>query len=77
MTGKICQRIVHQASNCIVVKKSEVSKIVACAYQETKGDGAVKLKIHTCYQYTGISRRIIQANLNSRKQSECPPSFPE
>ena len=70
MAGKICQRIVHKASNCIVVKKSEVSKIVDCAYQETKGDGAVKLKIHTSYQCTGISRRIIQANLNSMKQNQ-------
>ena len=70
MAGKICQRIVHKASNCIVVKNSEVSKIVDCAYQETKGDGAVKLKIHTSYQYTGMSRRIIQANLNSMKQNQ-------
>ena len=29
-----------------------------------------KRMIHTSYQYTGISRRIIQANLNSRKQNQ-------
>ena len=63
-------RIVHKESNSIVVKKSEVSKIIDCVYQETKDDGAAKLKIHTSHQHSGISRRIIQANLTSMKQNQ-------
>lgn len=70
MVGSISKRIVEKESNSIVVKRSEVSKIVDCVYQETKGDGAAKLKIHTSHQYSGISRRIIQANLNSMKQNQ-------
>ena len=70
MVGGTSKRIVHKASNSIVVKKSEVSKIVNCVYQETKGDGAAKLKIHASHQYSGISRRIIEANLNSMKQNQ-------
>ena len=70
MVGSISKRIVQKESNSIVVKRSEVSKIVDCVYQETKGDGAAKLKIHTSHQYSGISRRILQANLNSMKQNQ-------
>lgn len=70
IVGGIAKRIVHKPSNSIVVKKSEVSKIVNYVYQETKGDGAAKLKIHASHQYSGISRRIIQANLNSMKQNQ-------
>ena len=70
MVGNISKRIVKKESNSIVVKRSEVSKIVDCVYQETKGDGAAKLKIHASHQYSGISRRIIQRNLNSMKQNQ-------
>ena len=70
MVGRISKRIVQKESNSIVVKRSEVSKIVDCVFQETKGDGAAKLKIQTSHQYSGISRRIIQANLNSMKQNQ-------
>lgn len=73
MEGSISKRIVEKESNSIVVKRSEVSKIVDCVYQETKGDGAAKLKIHTSHQYSGISRRMIQANLNSMKQNQSVP----
>ena len=45
MVGGKWKQIVHKPSNSMVVKKSEVSKIVNCVYQETKGDGAAKLKI--------------------------------
>ena len=62
-------RIVQKESNSIVVKKPEVSKIVDCVYQEKKDDGAAKLKMHTSRQYSGKSRRIILANLNSMKQN--------
>ena len=70
MVGGISKRIVHKPSNSIVVEKMEVSKIVNCVYQETNGDGAAKLKIHASHQYSGISRKIIQANLNSMKHNQ-------
>ena len=66
---KHINRIVQKESNSIVIKKSEVSEIVDCVYQETKDDGAAKLKTRTSHQYSGISRRIIQANLNLMKQN--------
>ena len=34
------KRIVEKASNCILVKKSEVAQLVDSAYYETKGEGA-------------------------------------
>ena len=66
---KHINRIVQKESNSIVIKKSEVSEIVDCVYQETKDDGAAKLKTRMSHQYSGISRRIIQANLNLMKQN--------
>ena len=63
---KHINRIVQKESNSIVIKKSEVSEIVECVYQEAKDDDAAKLKTP---EYSGISRRIIQANLNLMKQN--------
>ena len=70
MVGGTSKVIIHKVSNSIVDKKSEASKIVNCIYQETKGDGTAKLKIQASHQYSGISRRIIQANLNSMKKNQ-------
>ena len=54
----------------MVVRKSEIALIADCAYQETKGDGARKLKLHTSYLYSGLSRNIIQNKLNVTKQPQ-------
>jgi transposase InsO family protein len=54
----------------MVVRKSEIALIVDCAYQETKGDGARKLKLHTSHLYSGLSRNIIQNKLNVMKQPQ-------
>ena len=54
----------------MVVRKSEIAPIVNSVYQETKGDGARKLKLHTSYHYNGLSRNVIQNNLNVMKQPQ-------
>ena len=54
----------------MVVRKSEIALIVDCAYQETKGDGARKLKLHTSHLYSGLSRNIIQNKVNVMKQPQ-------
>ena len=77
------KRIVEKASNCDVVKKSEVSQLVDGAYYETKraggegGGGAKKLSKQMSQIYRGLSRRIIQPGLNSMKQQQKvrPPFF--
>ena len=63
--GELKKRIVEKATNCIVLKKSEVSQVVDRAYCQTKGEGAVKLSKQMSQIYCGLSRRIIQRNLNS------------
>ena len=68
--GKLERRIVERATNCIVIKKSEVAQLVDSAYEETKGEGAEKLRNHMSQLYCGLSRRIIQRNLNSMKQQQ-------
>ena len=62
--GQPKKRIVEKGSNCIVVKKSEVSRLVDSAYYETKGEGARKLSKKMFQIYRGLSRRIIQHGLN-------------
>ena len=64
------KRIVEKGSNCIVVKKSEVSRLVDSAYYETKGEGARKLSKQMFQIYLGLSRQIIQHGLNSMKQQQ-------
>ena len=68
--GELKKRIVEKATNCIVLKKSEVSQVVDRAYCQTKGEGAVKLSKQMSQIYCGLSRRIIQRNLNSMKQQQ-------
>lgn len=58
--GKPKKRIVEKATNCIVVKKSDVSQLVDSAYYETKAEGAKKLSKQMAQMYRGLSRRIIQ-----------------
>lgn len=70
LVGKMNKRIVEKATNCIVVKKSEVSQLVDCAYDEAKGEGAKKLTKRMSQLYSGLSRQIIQQNLNSLKQQQ-------
>ena len=70
IAGCLSKLIICKASNCIVVRKSEIALIVHCAYQETKGDGARKLKLHTSHLYSGLSRNIIQNKLNVTKQPQ-------
>ena len=53
-----------------MLKKSEVSQVVDRAYCQTKGEGAVKLSKQMSQIYCGLSRRIIQRNLNSMKQQQ-------
>ena len=67
IVGQKKKRIVEKKNNCIVLKKSEVSQLVNSAYHETKGEGAKKLKRQMSHTYCGLSRRIIQRNLNSMK----------
>ena len=64
------KRIVEKATNCIVVKKLDVSQLVDSAFYETKGEGAKKLSKQMSQIYRGLSRRIIQHNLNSMKQPQ-------
>ena len=57
------KRIVEKASNCIVVKKSEVSQLVDSAYYETKGEGAKRLskqmpQIYTVGYYVESSNAV-------------------
>ena len=70
IVGQKKKRIVEKKNNCIVVKKSEVSQLVNSAYHETKGEGPKKLNRQMCHTYCGLSRRIIQRNLNSMKQQQ-------
>ena len=70
IVGELKKRIVEKATNCIVLKKSEVSQVVDRAYCQTKGEGAVKLSKQMSQIYCGLSRRIIQRNLNSIKQQQ-------
>lgn len=49
----------------------EVSQLVDCADDETKGEGAKKLSTQMSQLYCGLSRRrIIQHNLNSMKKHQ-------
>lgn len=70
IVGCSTKRITYKKTDCIVVRKSEVPTIIDCAYQETKGDGARKLKLHTSYHYCGFSRDVIQNKLNAMKQCQ-------
>ena len=55
--GQPKKRIVEKASNCILVKKSEVSQLVDSAYYETKGEGGTKkLSKQMTQIYRGLSR---------------------
>ena len=51
----------------MVARKSEIAQIVDRAYQETKGEGASKLKVH---YYSGLSRNAIQKKLNVMKKPQ-------
>ena len=56
----------------MVAQKSEIAQIVDLAYQETKGEGARRLKVHTSHYYSGLSRNAIQKKLNVMKK---PPKL--
>ena len=58
----LIKRIIYRPSNCMVARKSEITQIVDRAYQETKGEGARKLKVHTSHYYSGLSRNAIHKN---------------
>ena len=64
IVGELQKRIVEKLTNCIVLTKSEVSQVVDRAYCQTKREGAVKLSKQMSQNYCGLSRRIIQRNLN-------------
>ena len=68
--GQPKKRIVEKATNCIVVKKSDVSQLLDGAYYETKGEGAKKSNKQMSQIYRGLSRRLIQHSLNSMKQQQ-------
>ena len=70
IVGQKKKRIIEKKSNCIVVKMSEVSQLVNSAYHETNSEGAKKLNRQMSHTYCGLSRRIIQRNLNSMKQQQ-------
>lgn len=76
MVGSKVLRIVHTVTNCIVVRKSDLSSIVKGFYDESKGDGAHKLVNHIRHIYSGVSRKQIQKNLNAMKEpSKIRPLF--
>ena len=62
--GQPKKRIVEEATNCIVVKKSDVSQLVDSAYYDTKGEGAKKWSKQMSQIYRGLPRRLIQHSLN-------------
>ena len=70
MAGKLERKIVERETSCIEIKTSEVAQLVDSAYEETKGEGAEKLRNQMSQLYCGLSRRIIQRNLNSMKQQQ-------
>ena len=53
----------------MVAQKSEIAQIVDLAYQETKGEGARRLKVHTSHYYSGLSRNAIQKKLNVHEET--------
>jgi len=67
--GGMTKRIIHKPSNCIVLRKSEVPEIIDGVYEE-KGNGARKMRSQMSHLYCGLSRRLIQNNLNMMKQPQ-------
>ena len=53
----------------MVARKSEIAHIVDRAYQETKGEGARKLKVHTSHYYSGLSRNAIQKKIERHEET--------
>ena len=51
IAGCLTKRIIYRPLNCMVARKSGIAQIVDRAYQETKGEGARKLKVHTSHYY--------------------------
>lgn len=70
MAGNTVRRIVHTDTNCIVVKKSELSSIVHSYFDQSKGEGALKLAKSMRHKYSGLSRNFIQKNLNTMKETQ-------
>ena len=70
MAGTTVQRIVHTNTGFIVIKKSELSSIVHSYYDESKGDGPLKLSKPIRHRYSGLSRNFIQKNLNVMKETQ-------
>ena len=70
MAGNTVQRIVHTNTGSIVIKKSELSSIVHSYYDESKGDGALKLSKSIRHRYSGLSQNFIQKNLNVMKETQ-------
>ena len=61
---------VHTTTGSIVIKKSELSSIVHGYYDQSKGDGALKLSKTIRHRYGGLSRNFIQKNLNVMKETQ-------
>ena len=70
MAGNTVQRIVHTNTGSIVIKKSELSSIVHSYFDESKGDGALKLSKTIRHRYSGLSRNFIQKNLKVMKETQ-------
>ena len=60
MARNAAQRIVHTDTGSIVIKKSDLSSIVHSYYDESKGDGALKLSKSIRHRYSGLSGNCIQ-----------------
>lgn len=60
MAGNMVQRIVHTNTGSIVIKKSKLSSIVYGYYDQSKGDGALKLSKSIRHRYSGLARNFIQ-----------------
>ena len=60
MEGKKVKRIVHTETNCIVVKRSDISSIAQSFLDQSKGDGALKMaKIILYGTHTVVFQEIL------------------
>ena len=64
IAGCLTKRIIYRPSNCLVARKPEIAQRVDRAYQETKGEGTRKLKVHTSHYYA------LQKKLNVMKKPQ-------
>lgn len=76
LTGTKEPKLVHIPSSKIVVKKSEIPSIVEKVSQQTRGEGAKKIRNRLLANYASMSQQLIQRELNcDPAQQHRYPSF--